>query len=100
MLTAFCRYGRAKYAAAAITSTLTSACPSADKAVPCSLCLRPVDRTASHVAVSRTAFEGVSQPWLISAWVCYERELAVYCSSFAEPRLTSEAALKGQSDIA
>jgi|ERR1700754_357842 len=70
-------------------STLTSPYPTADMTVPCSLCLRPVDRTSPRVSVSMTQFEDESQPWLVSARVVDERELAVYCPGCAEPRRTS-----------
>lgn len=82
----FCSSACSDYAEAAISSTLTSAYPSGGKTVPCSLCLRPVDRTVPHVSVSMTEFEDISQPWLVSARVVDERELAVYCHSCAEPR--------------
>lgn len=36
-----------------------------------------------------TQFEDESQPWLVSARVVDERELAVYCPGCAEPRRTS-----------
>ncbi|WP_250481777.1 hypothetical protein [Caballeronia sp. NCTM5] len=91
LLTDFCSHECADYAEAAITSTLTSAYPTADKMVPCSLCLRPVDRTLPHVSVSMTQFEDESQPLLVSARVVDERELAVYCRNCAEPRRASNA---------
>ncbi|MDR5794253.1 hypothetical protein QCE49_12805 [Caballeronia sp. LZ008] len=90
-LTDFCGQECADYAEAAISSTLTSAYPTAAKTVPCSLCLRPVDRTAPHVSVAMTQFEDASEPWLVSARVVAERELAVYCHTCAEHRRTSEA---------
>ncbi|MFM0324912.1 hypothetical protein [Caballeronia glebae] len=86
VVTDFCSSDCSGYAEAAISSTLTSPYPTADMTVPCSLCLRPVDRTSPHVSVSMTQFEDESQPWLVSARVVDERELAVYCGSCAEPR--------------
>ena len=86
VVTDFCSSDCSDYAEAAISSTLTSPYPTADMPVPCSLCLRPVDRTSPHVSVSMTQFEDESQPWLVSARVVDERELAVYCRSCAEPR--------------
>lgn len=91
LLTDFCGHECADYAEAAITSTLTSAYPTADKMVPCSLCLRPVDRTAPHVSVSMSQLEDASEPWLVSARVVHERELAVYCHCCAEPGTDSRA---------
>lgn len=85
LLTEFCGQECADYAEAAISSTLTSPYPTADKMVPCSLCLRPVDRTAPHVSVAMTQLEDASQPWLVSARVVDEHELAVYCSHCAQP---------------
>ncbi|MDR5748802.1 hypothetical protein QCE73_37105 [Caballeronia sp. LZ029] len=90
LLTDFCSQACADYAEAAISSTLTSAYPTAAKTVPCSLCLRPVDRTAPHVSVTMTQSEDASEPWLVSARVVEERELAVYCHSCAKPRHTSD----------
>ncbi|VXC51229.1 conserved hypothetical protein [Burkholderia sp. 8Y] len=89
LLTDFCGQECADYAEAAISSTLTSPYPTAAKTVPCSLCLRPVDRKEPHVSVSMTRFEDDSQPWPVSARVVDERELAVYCSGCAEPRRAS-----------
>ncbi|SAL50949.1 hypothetical protein AWB71_02805 [Caballeronia peredens] len=91
VLTDFCGQECANYAEVAISSTLTSPYPAADVTVPCSLCLRPVDRTAPHVSVAMMQFEDASEPWLVSARVVHERELAVYCRSCAEPRSTSNA---------
>ncbi|BCQ29048.1 hypothetical protein NK8_72380 (plasmid) [Caballeronia sp. NK8] len=91
VLTDFCGQECADYAEAAISSTLTSAYPTTAKTVPCSLYLRAVDRTAPHVSVTMTQFEDTSEPWLVSARVVNELELAVYCHSCAEPRRTSEA---------
>ncbi|SAK49154.1 hypothetical protein AWB80_01309 [Caballeronia pedi] len=91
LLTDFCGQKCADYAEAAISSTLTSPYPAADVTVPCSLCLRPVDRTAPHVFIAMTQFEDASEPWLVSARVVDERELAVYCRGCAEPRSTSNA---------
>jgi hypothetical protein len=71
---------------AAISSTLNSPYPAACATVPCSLCLRPVDRSKPHVSVCMTNFEDASEPWLVSARVVDERELAVYCHCCAEPR--------------
>jgi hypothetical protein len=85
LVTDFCGSECSEYAEAAITSTLTSAYPSGGKTVPCSLCLRPVDRTVPHVSVGMTEFEDVSQPWLVSARVVDDRELAVYCLRCAQP---------------
>jgi hypothetical protein len=86
VLTDFCSQECADYAEAAISSTLTSPYPAASITVPCSLCLRPVDRSIPHVSVSMTDFEDASEPWLVSARAVDERELAVYCHSCAEPR--------------
>jgi hypothetical protein len=86
LLTDFCSEECARYAEAAISSTLTSPYPAASATVPCSLCLRPVNRSKPHVAVSMTDFEDASEPWLVSARVVDERELAVYCRRCAEPR--------------
>jgi hypothetical protein len=91
VLTDFCGQECADYAEAAISSTLTSAYPTTAKTVPCSLCLRAVDKTAPHVSVGMSQFEDASEPWLVSARVVDARELAVYCRSCAEPRRTSEA---------
>lgn len=91
LLTDFCGQECADYAEAAISSTLTSPYPTAAKTVPCSLCLRPVDRTSPHVSVSMSQFEDASEPWLVSARVVDERELAVYCRSCAEPRTALKA---------
>jgi hypothetical protein len=91
LLTDFCNEECARYAEAAISSTLTSPYPAASATVPCSLCLRPVNRSKPHVAVSMTDFEDSSEPWLVSARVVDERELAVYCHSCAEPRRASKA---------
>jgi hypothetical protein len=91
LVTDFCSHQCAEYAEAAITSTLTSAYPTDGRIVPCSLCLRPVDRAAPHVSVSMTEFEDASQPWLVSARVCDERELGVYCSNCAKPHTAAEA---------
>ncbi|SAK82093.1 hypothetical protein AWB79_05428 [Caballeronia hypogeia] len=88
-LTDFCSQGCAEYAEAAISSTLSSPYPGPGQTVPCSLCLRPVDRTSPHVSVSMSEFEDASEPWLVSARVVDERELAVYCHGCAEPRLAS-----------
>ncbi|WP_321791863.1 hypothetical protein [Caballeronia sp. J97] len=90
LLTDFCSQACADYAEAAISSTFASPYPTAAKTVPCSLCLRPVDRTAPHVSVAMTQFEDASEPWLVSARVVDERELAVYCRSCAEPRRASK----------
>lgn len=89
LVTNFCSSDCSNYAEAAISSTLTSPYPTADKTVPCSLCLRPVDRTKPHVSVSMTQFEDASQPWLVFARVIDERELAVYCHGCAEPQNAS-----------
>lgn len=86
LLTDFCSEDCARYAEAAISSTLTLPYPAASATVPCSLCLGPVDRSKPHVSVSMTDFEDASEPWLVSARVVAERELAVYCRSCAEPR--------------
>jgi hypothetical protein len=87
LVTDFCGIECSDYAEVAITSTLTTPYPSSSGAtVPCSLCLRPVDRSKPHVAVSMTNVEDASEPWLVSARVVDERELAVYCRSCAEPR--------------
>jgi hypothetical protein len=91
LVTDFCSQQCAEYAEAAISSTLTCAYPAAGDTVPCSLCLRPVRRTEPHVSVSMTEFVDASEPWLVSARVIDERELAVYCRSCAEPRLASKA---------
>jgi hypothetical protein len=91
LLTDFCSQECANYAEAAISSTLTAPYPGASATVPCSLCLRAVNRSKPHVAVSLTDFEDASEPWLVSARVVDERELAVYCHSCAEPRRASKA---------
>ncbi|VXC51396.1 conserved hypothetical protein [Burkholderia sp. 8Y] len=85
LVTDFCGSECSEYAEAAITSTLTSPYPSRGKTVPCSLCLQPVDRALPHVSVNMTQFEDASQPWLCSARVVDERELAVYCAACAQP---------------
>ena len=90
LVTDFCSSDCSDYAEAAISSTLTSPYPTADMTVPCSLCLRLVDRTAPHVSVTMTQFEDASQPWLVSARVVDEHELAVYCRSCAEPRVAAD----------
>jgi hypothetical protein len=91
LVTDFCSSDCSDYAEAAISSTLTSPYPTAALTVPCSLCLRPVNRTAPHVSVSMSQFEDASEPWLVSARVVDERELAAYCSRCAEPRPAAEA---------
>ncbi|MFM0140410.1 hypothetical protein [Caballeronia grimmiae] len=91
LLTDFCGQECADYAEAAISSTLTIAYPTGGKTAPCWLCLRPVDRTSSHISVSMTQFEDASEPLLVSARSIDERELAVYCSGCAEPRRVSDA---------
>ena len=100
LLTDFCGQGCADYAEAAISSTLCSPYPAAVPTVPCSLCLRPVDRSKPHVSVSMTQFEDASEPSLVSARVVDERELAVYCGSCAEPRRTSDACDESELGVA
>jgi hypothetical protein len=92
LVTDFCGTECSDYAEVAITSTLTTPYPSGDgKTVPCSLCLRPVDRSQPHVSVSMAKLENASKPWLVTAHVCDERELAVYCVNCAQPHRARHA---------
>jgi hypothetical protein len=85
LVTDFCGEECSNYAEAVVSSTLTSPYPAPGPTVPCSLCLKPVDRFSPHVSVSMAQYEDVSQPWLVSARVVDEREVAVYCRGCAEP---------------
>jgi len=51
----------------------------------CSQCGKAVDRVKPHYAIHVAEFKDVSQPWLISAQVLDEREIAVYCSDCMTP---------------
>jgi hypothetical protein len=95
-LTDFCSQPCADQAETAITSTLSAPYPPSDETVPCSLCLHPVDRTLPHVSIAMTAFEDISQPWLLSARVTDERELAVYCAGCAGTLAASEAPIEDE----
>jgi hypothetical protein len=100
LLADFCGQQCADYAQAAISSTLSSPYPAAGQTVPCSLRLRPVDRTAPHVSVSVTQFEDASEPWLVSARVVDKRELAVYCHGCAELRLAAMSFYESELGVA
>lgn len=85
MLADFCDNLCWKEAEAAIVSTLKVAYQAFSMTASCSLCRRPVDRSAPHVTLNIGEYEDASQPWLISARILDEREIAVYCPTCAEP---------------
>jgi hypothetical protein len=51
----------------------------------CSQCGKAVDRVKPHYTLHVAEFKDVSEPWLISAQVLDEREIAVYCSDCMTP---------------
>jgi len=85
MLADFCDNICWNEAEASIVSTLQVAYQALSMTARCSLCRRPVDRSAPHVTVNVAEYEDASQPWLISARILDEREIAVYCPTCAEP---------------
>ncbi|KND60409.1 hypothetical protein BVER_03863 [Candidatus Burkholderia verschuerenii] len=91
LMTDFCDESCRDEALAAIVSTLKVACQLFAVTAACSLCQREVDRRAPHVSIGILEFEDASQPWLMSARVLDDRELAVYCADCATPETAARA---------
>jgi len=68
----------------AIAATLQVAYQPFDMTASCSLCRAQVRRDAPHVAISVAEYEDISEPWLLSARILDEREIAVYCPGCAD----------------